>query len=328
MTEREALLRAICDNPDDDTPRLVFADWLDEHGEPERAEFIRVQIELTRAPDEKRRGVLEARGKELLKRHQREWTAPLTDFASDFFGNPFVFRRGFVENLGSDGELLLEDRAGDRLFGLAPIREIRLGEEEEYGELAKWKGFLRLRSLDLTGSGLSDHFNPGPLIRSRYLANLTALGLGGQDDNGHLDLTGVRALLRSKHLGRLEELDLSGNWLNQFDPGTIEYLLTAKNLTSLRRLDLSRVGLRDEDAEAIAATPWVARLEVLNLGHNSIGDRGARAILESRHLDDIQQLDLRDNIETAQIADLFERDVISPETKRRLAKRFGKRVLL
>ena len=34
MTEREALLRAVCENPDDDTPRLVFADWLDENGEP------------------------------------------------------------------------------------------------------------------------------------------------------------------------------------------------------------------------------------------------------------------------------------------------------
>jgi len=48
MGEREALLRAVCDNPDDDLPRLVFADWLEEHGEPERAEFIRVQIRLSR----------------------------------------------------------------------------------------------------------------------------------------------------------------------------------------------------------------------------------------------------------------------------------------
>src|SRR5829696_7436743 len=46
VTEREALLRAIIENPEDDAPRLVFADWLDEHGEPDRAEFIRLQIEL------------------------------------------------------------------------------------------------------------------------------------------------------------------------------------------------------------------------------------------------------------------------------------------
>jgi uncharacterized protein (TIGR02996 family) len=44
----ELLLRAICAAPDDDLPRLVAADWLDENGEPERAEFIRVQIERER----------------------------------------------------------------------------------------------------------------------------------------------------------------------------------------------------------------------------------------------------------------------------------------
>ena len=41
-----ALLRAVVAAPDDDVPRLVAADWLDEHGEAERAEFIRVQVEL------------------------------------------------------------------------------------------------------------------------------------------------------------------------------------------------------------------------------------------------------------------------------------------
>lgn len=30
--------------PNDDLPRLIYADWLDEHGEPERAEFIRAMI--------------------------------------------------------------------------------------------------------------------------------------------------------------------------------------------------------------------------------------------------------------------------------------------
>lgn len=39
-SDRDAFLRAIVDNPDDDTPRLVFADWLMEHGETEEAERI------------------------------------------------------------------------------------------------------------------------------------------------------------------------------------------------------------------------------------------------------------------------------------------------
>jgi len=48
MTEASAFLKAILATPDDDLPRLVYADWLDEHSHPERAEFIRVQCELSR----------------------------------------------------------------------------------------------------------------------------------------------------------------------------------------------------------------------------------------------------------------------------------------
>jgi uncharacterized protein (TIGR02996 family) len=41
-----ALLRAIRAHPEEDTPRLVVADWLDKDGDHEWAEFIRVQIRL------------------------------------------------------------------------------------------------------------------------------------------------------------------------------------------------------------------------------------------------------------------------------------------
>lgn len=44
MTEQDALLAAIIASPECDTSRLVYADWLDEHGQPEWAEFIRMQI--------------------------------------------------------------------------------------------------------------------------------------------------------------------------------------------------------------------------------------------------------------------------------------------
>lgn len=53
MTTRDALWRSILENPDDDTPRLVLADWLDEHGSKKnaaRAAFIRLQVELARTP--------------------------------------------------------------------------------------------------------------------------------------------------------------------------------------------------------------------------------------------------------------------------------------
>lgn len=44
-TETE-LLNAILSDPDDDAPRLIYADWLQENGEEEYAEFIRIQCEL------------------------------------------------------------------------------------------------------------------------------------------------------------------------------------------------------------------------------------------------------------------------------------------
>lgn len=47
MNDGDALVRAILANPGEDTPRLVYADWIEENfGHHPRAEFIRVQIEL------------------------------------------------------------------------------------------------------------------------------------------------------------------------------------------------------------------------------------------------------------------------------------------
>jgi uncharacterized protein (TIGR02996 family) len=56
MTDRDALLHAICENPDDDAPRLIYADWLDEHGDSMQATFIRLQIETNNGgkPDQVR----------------------------------------------------------------------------------------------------------------------------------------------------------------------------------------------------------------------------------------------------------------------------------
>ena len=53
MTDGEALLKAIIDDPHDDLPRLAYADWLEEHGgevERARAEFIRVQHKIAAEP--------------------------------------------------------------------------------------------------------------------------------------------------------------------------------------------------------------------------------------------------------------------------------------
>lgn len=51
MSDREAVLKAILDDPADDLPRLAFADLCEEAGDVTRAEFIRVQLEQARLPE-------------------------------------------------------------------------------------------------------------------------------------------------------------------------------------------------------------------------------------------------------------------------------------
>lgn len=45
-TDAHNILQAIIVEPDDDLHRLAYADWCEENGQPERAEFIRLQIAL------------------------------------------------------------------------------------------------------------------------------------------------------------------------------------------------------------------------------------------------------------------------------------------
>ena len=76
MDDREAMIAGIAADPDDDLRRLVFADWLDEHGEPERAEFVRLQVELPRIDAREERLVAIARANQLFREHGRRWFAP------------------------------------------------------------------------------------------------------------------------------------------------------------------------------------------------------------------------------------------------------------
>jgi uncharacterized protein (TIGR02996 family) len=79
MTPADAFLQAIIESPDDDTPRLVYADWLEGHGQPDRGALIRVQCQLALLPaDDPRRPEREARERELLKEHEQEWVGPLS----------------------------------------------------------------------------------------------------------------------------------------------------------------------------------------------------------------------------------------------------------
>ncbi len=49
-TVAESFLESICRDPADDTPRLIYADYLDDHGQSDRAVFIRSQVEYANLP--------------------------------------------------------------------------------------------------------------------------------------------------------------------------------------------------------------------------------------------------------------------------------------
>src|SRR5688500_14989487 len=73
----DAFLDALRDDPDDDTTRLVYADWLDEHGECERAGFIRLAVRLERLPGgHPGRPALATRYDDARLTHAAEWFGP------------------------------------------------------------------------------------------------------------------------------------------------------------------------------------------------------------------------------------------------------------
>ncbi len=98
MSDDAALLAAILAHPDEDTPRLMYADWLQENGQPDRAEFIRIQCDPTAEE------AAEDRAAELEERNRAKWLAGLPQFPDA----RWEFRRGFPEYLDTTGELMLE----------------------------------------------------------------------------------------------------------------------------------------------------------------------------------------------------------------------------
>src|SRR5262245_42157480 len=118
MSHADAFLEAILDDPDDLGHRLVYADWLDDQGDADRAEFIRLQItrESLSAFDPRVRASLR-REAELLRQHEREWAGILPALVQRA-----RFHRGFVEEVTVSCEQLLD--VGHELFRRAPIRRL------------------------------------------------------------------------------------------------------------------------------------------------------------------------------------------------------------
>ena len=168
MSDAEGLLRDIIDNPHDDTPRRAYADWLDEHGDAARADFIRVQINLEGlGPDDPRRGGLEERERSLLCAHRAAWRAALPALPGVDWG---YFRRGFVEEpTFENGGAFLAHAAA--VFAAAPVRSADIeGLTPSTGPgVARSPHLGRLASLHLFDS------DPGEAVGPRATTALSAL---------------------------------------------------------------------------------------------------------------------------------------------------------
>ncbi|HWG41514.1 MAG TPA: TIGR02996 domain-containing protein [Gemmataceae bacterium] len=119
---RAALIAAIREAPDDDAPRLICADWMEEQGgeaNVARAEFIRTQIQRAKLPPEDiRQSELQARELRLLKRWAPVWCG------SHFVFKKVCFRRGFIEYVHLHLRHFLHHRR--QMFALEPVRDVRL----------------------------------------------------------------------------------------------------------------------------------------------------------------------------------------------------------
>src|SRR5262249_27660854 len=92
--EMDSFLQAIHDEPCEDAPRLVFADWLDEHDDP-RGEFIRLSCAKEGVDlEDPRRVALSERRSAWEGRWKREWLAGAPGRWSDSRGLWEVWLRG------------------------------------------------------------------------------------------------------------------------------------------------------------------------------------------------------------------------------------------
>ena len=158
MDERGAILRRILEEPDEDTHRLVFADWLEENGEPERAEFIRLTVDLARrerAGEEVDGGSPEAEREIQLWEHRAVYDSLCAGLPPDALPLELLRNtsRGFVSEIHLPTAAFLEHAA--TIFRAHPVTRVVLKDRKPAG------GVLWYGAKDLAHAGPHDrHWIP------------------------------------------------------------------------------------------------------------------------------------------------------------------------
>jgi uncharacterized protein (TIGR02996 family) len=302
MTDNHArsFLEEIVAHPEDDTPRLIFADWLDEQGDSARAEFIRVQISrATLLAWDPGQVQLRLREWALIEEHGQKWKGELPDIKGVTWDG---FRRGFIGAATFDSFADLKRDAG-ACCAATPIEAVSVRWPRQGEGTEQIKPIAGLRELSITGQvvvrGDIDRLAGAPLLSTLRALNIRQCSLEGE---------GFAQLVRSPHFGNLTALRVPGNSIGN---RAISALFDAVSLTSLTELDLSETGsygrgrrvgryredpvIEATDLQALAGWPGMARLRSLTLSGNQARRGGLRALLRSPRVANLKELRLRAN---------------------------------
>jgi uncharacterized protein (TIGR02996 family) len=243
MPDRETFQRMIADNPDDDGPRLVYADWLEEQGDTAEAEYIRVQCQRNRLPadDQEGRARLTAQVEDTEKRLAGEWKARLPRFPGVTWG---PFHRGAVEMVLIDrAEPLLQH--GEAIFAAVPVR------------------LLWFKNLGADGAQA--------VAESPLMARVTELNVA----SNQIGDDGIAALAASPRVANLRKLYASGNGITADGAAHIAGSKYLKNLVLLF-LHANQIG--DSGAESLATSKRLVKVVEIFLAANNLHDVGIAAL--------------------------------------------------
>ncbi|HKB05988.1 MAG TPA: TIGR02996 domain-containing protein [Gemmataceae bacterium] len=291
-SESDALLAAVLADPDDDAPRLVYADWLDEHARHERAALIRLQVEHARLPAyDPRRQVLARQANRLLDLYRDAWVAELPRLPGITWG---AFERGFVATVMAESYTRFR-RAEDEIGDAAPVDSLELHNSGVSSQFERARSHPRLRALrvrNLYLAGRLDAFFDLPLLSTLRTLELTGL---------EFESEGAAALARSEVLGNLRELILNENYVGVQGMAALAGARSLQNLTRLSVRGM-RGGsysddptVRAEGVEHLAGSHVFQHLTTLDLSGNEIDDDAIGHLLRSPHLVNLKELNLAGN---------------------------------
>jgi uncharacterized protein (TIGR02996 family) len=261
VSDGEALRRVILAEPDEDTPRLVYADWLQENGQTERAEFIRAQIEAVRAdPFGPKARAATRQATAILEAYRSDWTRHL----HGGFAEAPRFERGFVAHLSVEPKEFVP--RADALLDAEPIQALKLYRFASTGPPVRFEPFFelprlkQLRRFELSSLLFTDRDGEEYALLSGcpHLANLRDLSLR---DNP-VPPTWLSNVLRGDLFPELMGLDLADG--THLGPSLAESLPRAGH-RQLKRLDLSAVRFTSDQLYQILTSRCLREVEELLL---------------------------------------------------------------